>query len=67
MKSKYYVITEGGRIRFKKWLIDQNISMSEFARRVGVSKNYISRIILGQYYITPRIRELFAKGGYNII
>lgn len=67
MKGNYYIITESGRIRFKKWLIDKNMSMSEFARSVGVSKNYISHIILGKTHITPKVRELFKKGGYEII
>lgn len=67
MKSKGYKITERGRIRFKKWLIDKNISMSSFALKIGVSKQYVSNIITGKIHITSKIRELFKKGGYTII
>ena len=67
MKSKGYLMTERGRTRFKKWLVVHNISMSDFASQIGVSKQYVSNIVLGNRHITPRVRELFAKGGYDLI
>ena len=68
MRTKtYYIITERGRNRFKKWLIDKNMSMSEFARKIGVSRSYVSKVILGQEHITAKVRELFKKGGYDLI
>ena len=67
MRSKYYKPTEEAISRFKTYLRDKDISMSEFARRMGVSKQYLSKILQGCYHITPRIRELFKKGGYEII
>ena len=62
-----YTMTKSAVIRFKKWLVGKNMSMSEFARICGVSKQYISSVCCGKNYITPKCREIFARGGYNII
>lgn len=62
-----YVMTQRAIIRFKKWLIEEDISMSEFARRCNVSKQYISSVICGRNYITAKCREIFKKGGYTLI
>lgn len=67
MKSKGYLMTERGCTRFKKWLVANNMSMSKFAREIGVSKQYVNDIVLGKRHVTPRIRELFEKGGYTLI
>jgi len=62
-----YTMTERAVIRFKKWLVEQNISMSEFARRCNVSKQYIHSVLKGRNYITAKCREIFKRGGYDLI
>lgn len=66
-KRKSYTMTERAVIRFKKWLVEQNISMTEFAENCGVSKQYISSVVCGRNYITAKCRDIFKKGGYTII
>ena len=60
-------MTERARKRFKKWLIDENITMSEFAKRCNVSRQYIHSVVSGRNYITARCREVFKRGGYDLI
>ena len=62
-----YVMTERAVKRFKKWLIDNDMTQSEFARRCNVSRQYINQVLKGQSYITARCREIFLKGGYEIL
>ena len=62
-----YVMTERAVKRFKKWLVDEEITQSEFARRCNVSRQYINQVLKGQSYITQRCREIFLKGGYEIL
>lgn len=62
-----YTMTENAVIRFKIWLVKNNLSMSQFAKNCGVSKQYISSVICGRNYITKKCREIFKKGGYELI
>lgn len=66
-KRNSYVMTNRAVIRFKKWLVEQNISMSKFAQNCGVSKQYISSVVCGKNYITAKCREVFKKGGYTLL
>ena len=62
-----YKITDQARIRFKKYLAGQEISITEFAKRCGVNRVYISKVINGKFSITPRVIEIFKTGGYDLI
>lgn len=66
-KGNYYIMTKSGCNRFKKWLLDQNLSQQEFANRCGISKQYLTLIIKGKSHITNRVREYFKKGGYELL
>ena len=62
-----YFITKQASTRFKKWLVDKNLSVSGFARQCGVSRQYIEQIVKGQRKITDSVRDTFEKGGYNYL
>ena len=59
-------ITDASRKRFKRFLADQEISMTTFAKRCGVSRQYIGFVIHGKRKITSTVREWFKKGGYDL-
>lgn len=65
--KNYYIMTNEGKTRFKCWLVKKGISMRKFAKMCGVSQNYISLVVNGKSHITPKAREIFARGGYDII
>ena len=64
MKKPGYFITEEARTRFKKWLIDQNLTVNKFAKGCGCSRQYIERVLQGKAKITSSVIEHFKKGGY---
>ena len=59
-----YFITEEARLRFKKWLIDQKLTVNKFAPLCGCSRQYLEQILGGKKRITAKVREHFRKGGY---
>ena len=59
-----YFITKQAHIRFKKWLIDKNLTVNRFAQQCGVSRQYIEQILAGQKKITEKVRYTFQVGGY---
>ncbi len=60
-------ITEAARLRFKKWLLVNHLTVNSFAKKVGVSRQYLERILSGKVKITSSKREWFKKGGYDLI
>ena len=60
-------ITEAARLRFKKWLLVNHLTVNSFAKKVGVSRQYLERILSGKVKITSSKREWFIKGGYDLI
>lgn len=66
-KGNYYIMTKSGQKRFKHWLIEQEISQVEFAKRCGISKQYLYGIVTGKSHITQKVREQFKKGGYDLV
>lgn len=64
---KSYKITESARKRFKVWLVKNNITLVEFAKKCEVSRNYIYKILNGQRNITKSVLETFRKGGYELL
>lgn len=67
MKQEGYFITEQAKERFRKYLFDERISFAEFARRTGVSRQYLDSIIKGKKRITKSAIEHFRKGGYELL
>lgn len=65
-KDGYYV-TPTARKRFRKWLVDQDITFNEFCKRAGGTRQYMDRIIKGKVKVTPKSREWFIKGGYTLL
>ena len=51
---------------FKIWLLDNNLSINQFAKKCGVARQYISDIVHGKYTVTPKVIETFKRGGYEI-
>ena len=66
IKDGYYV-TKEARLRFKRWLVNQEISFSEFCRRAGACRQYMDRIINGKVKVTPESKKWFEKGGYDLL
>ena len=62
-----YFITKQAHTRFKKWLIDKNLTVSSFAQGCGCSRQYIERVLKGKAKITSSVQEHFKKGGYNYL
>lgn len=64
--KNYRFMTEREKIRFKKWLIENNMSMREFARQNEVSVVYISNLINGKEHLTDRAKLLFIQAGFDV-
>jgi len=60
-------ITQAALLRFKTWLWEQNLTVNKFAKKCGVSRQYIERVLHGQTKITASVREWFLKGGYELL
>lgn len=67
IKKDGYYISEQARYRFKLWLFNNNLSISKFAKKCGVSHQYINAIINGKIKITDTVIATFKKGGYELI
>ncbi len=66
VKDGYYV-TPAARKRFKKWLVEQDMTFTEFCKKVGGTRQYLDRVIKGQVKVTSTSRAWFEKGGYNCL
>ena len=62
-----YKITPAAKKRFKKWLFDNELTITSFARRCGVSRQYIDSVVKGKNTITPTVIAWFKKGGYELL
>lgn len=67
MKKDGYFITKQAHTRFKKWLVDKNLTVNKFAKGCGCSRQYIERVLKGDAKITPSVIEHFKKGGYDCL
>lgn len=52
--------------RFKVWLARNNTTQAEFARRCGVSRQYLCQILKGKRHVTKKVAEMFKNSGYTI-
>lgn len=67
MPEKKYFITPQAKRRFNIWLLDNNLTLTQFAKKCGCSRQYLSRSLSGERPITPTVREWFKKGGYELL
>ena len=67
MEKNYYVITNTAKKRFKVWLVQNGITLRQFANKCNVSAAYISKVINGKSHITPKCLEIFQRGGYKLL
>jgi len=65
-KDKYRMTNED-KMNFKRWLFENNMSLCQFARSVGCSRQYLTRALNGEIYLTDAICEKFRKGGYEFV
>ena len=62
--SRYFDEKDGKR--FKKWLIDNDMTIGVVADKLGVSYVYLYCIINGQRAVTKKLEEKLLKLGFNI-
>lgn len=62
-----YFITKQAYTRFKKWLVDKNLTVNKFAKQCGVSRQYLEQVLKGNKKITSSVLETFKKGGYEML
>lgn len=66
-KKDGHYITPAAAKRFKRWLFNNEISLNQFAKRAGCSRQYLTKALDGQIKITNTVREWFLKGGYELL
>ena len=54
------------KIQFIVFLTNNQISETEFAKKIGLSKRVVMQVANGDMIITPIIAEKFKKGGFEI-
>lgn len=67
MKKPGNYITKAALIRFKKWLVVEDLTVNKFAQRCGVSRQYVERALKGEIKITDTVRNHFKDGGYELL
>lgn len=67
IRKESHYITDAARKRFKLWLFKNDLSFNQFAKRCGVSRQLLDRVIKGNRPVTHTIREHFKKGGYELL
>ena len=64
IKKEGYFITKQAHTRFKKWLVDKNLTVNRFAKQCGCSRQYLEQILAGKKKITAAVHKRFETGGY---
>lgn len=62
-----YFITKQALTRFKKWLVDKNLTVNRFAKLCGCSRQYLEQVLKGNKKITSSVRAKFHQGGYDFL
>ena len=62
----YLYFDEDERKRFKKWLIDKNLSLGIVADKLEVSSSYLWLVINGQREVTKKLKESLEALGYEM-
>lgn len=66
-EKPHHKITSAARERFFIWLLKNNLSLTQFAKKAGCSRQYLTRALNGETNITSTVREWFKKGGYDLL
>lgn len=61
----YYKFDQEERKNFKKWLVDQELTRKEFAKKLKISVPYLDMLIHGKRNFTPELIQRFEKIGYK--
>lgn len=65
-KEGHY-ITDAAVLRFKKWLLENHLTVNSFSKKCGCSRQYIEKILKGQRKVTDSVRNHFKSGGYELL
>lgn len=66
MKVRYQMTNVASK-RFKCWLVEKDMTMSQFAKKSGLSVGTVSAVVLGKRNVTDNILKKFRKAGYDLI
>ena len=61
-----HYITPAAKLRFQTWLLKNKLSMTQFAKQAGCSRQYLTKVLDGERSVTTSVREWFKKGGYEL-
>lgn len=56
---------EEWRKEARKALVDQDMTMNEFAERVGYSREYVSTVLCGRHFSTQAVQKISQVLGIN--
>ncbi|NME18515.1 helix-turn-helix transcriptional regulator [Megasphaera elsdenii] len=56
LESKSYIATPPG-VTIQEQLDDRGMTQKEFAKRIDISEEYISKLIDGEVHLTPEMAE----------
>ena len=62
----YIFFDEKDRKSFKKWLIDNDLTLGEIADKLFISNSYINCILAGTRAVTDKVREGLNNLGFKI-
>lgn len=63
----HYKITSAAKKRFMLWLFKNDMTLTDFAKKAGCSRQYLTRALNGEITITSTVLEWFKKGGYELL
>ena len=66
-EKPHYKITPEAKKRFLIWLIENDLSLTKFAKKAGCSRQFLTRALDGKINITKTVIDWFKKGGYELI
>lgn len=66
IRVRYY-FTNGEKKRFKKWLVDKEMTLIKAADQMGISVSLLVSILNGNRAITMSTLEKFKEIGFEII
>lgn len=61
-----YKINKENKTKFLHWLVDNNLTIRKFAKKCGVSHQYLSSVLNGRANVTETVVSTFKKGGYEL-
>lgn len=62
-----YYMTEQATRRFRIWLLDNKLTLPQFAKKAECSRQYLERVLSGKVKVTQKVQDRFLKGGYELV